>query len=908
MLVLIDGNSILNRAFYGIMGSKMLTTPDGKYTNAVYGFLAIMFKVMEDLNPDYMAVAFDLKAPTARHKLYEGYKANRQGMPNELAEQMPIIKDILNKMNITIIEKEGYEADDVLGTLAKRGEEYGLDVTIVSGDRDTFQLATKKTKIRIPHTKMGKTETDTYGEEEIIEKYGVEPKSLIEVKGLMGDSSDNIPGVPGIGEKTALGLIKEYKTIDMLYKAIELNPDEIKGKLKEKLVENKDLAILSKTLGTINTEVPIEEKMEDLKIKQWDNEQVLDVFKTLKFNRFIERFKDRFDGKVVIEKGNKNLEDLFKIENINIENVKDVINNIEESKKLFYIFNKIDNTEKNNNIINKKIDSIFMYNEEKNIVYNIKINNEEDLKIFKEIFEDEKIEKYGYKMSEDYILLKQLGINMNGIVYDAEIAAYDLNPTIGNYTIPNIAETYLNIYVEEYLKKYEEENKDKQMNLFQMEEKGNESEKYINSFYAYIIYKLYLKTLEKMTELNLKDLFSNIEMPLVKILAQMQYEGMKVDKDELVTFGVGLKSKLEEIKNQIYELSGEEFNINSPKQLGVILFEKLGLPVYKKTKSGYSTDVDILEKLRDKHPVIEKILEYRTLAKLNSTYVEGLIPYINEKTGRIHSYFHQTITATGRISSTEPNLQNIPTRVDFGKQLRKVFKPENGYIYVDADYSQIELRVLAHISKDNNMVKAFINDEDIHTEVASKVLGIPVEEVTKEQRSSAKAVNFGIVYGISDFGLSEQLGISRKKAKEYIEQYLEKYNGIKEFMSNIVEEAKEKGYVETLFHRRRYISELSSNNYMVRQFGTRAAMNTPIQGTAADIMKIAMINVYKKLEEENLDAKLILQVHDELIIECKIEEKEKVKKLLKECMENACKLIVPLKVEVSEGTNWYETK
>ncbi len=915
MLVLIDGNSILNRAFYGIMGSKMLTTPDGKYTNAVYGFLAIMFKVMDDINPDYMAVAFDLKAPTARHKMYAGYKATRHAMPEELAEQMPIIKDILKQMNITIIEKEGYEADDILGTLSKRAEKDGMEVTIVSGDRDTFQLASKNIKIRIPRTKMGKTETDIFDEDKVIETYGVTPKQMIEVKGLMGDTSDNIPGVPGVGEKTALNLIREYGSIDKLYKTMEKSPNAVKGKLKEKLIANKDLALLSKTLGTINLDVPIKEKISDFKLVEWNNEEVLETFKKLKFNRFIDRFSDRLGSETHSEIEAKDINELLQIIDIDISNeeeIKSVIDEINKSGKLVFIIAKTEvlNSEQ---IVHKNIHRISIYCDEKNIVYDIKLNNEELKKNFKGIFESTEIKKYGHNLCEDYVLLKQNGITIKNMCFDAGIAGYDLNQTMGNYSIENLAELYLHIDTDQYLDQYmQDEKKNKQMNLFQMDDdnskQAEDNEKHINAFKVYLIYKLYNITIEKMKELNLIDLFENIEMPLVEILGEMQFAGMKVDKEELIEFGDKLKAQLDGIKNDIYELSGTEFNINSPKQLGEVLFEKIKLPVYKKTKNGYSTDVDVLEKLKKEHPIIEKILEYRSLTKLNSTYVEGLIPYINDKTGRIHSYFHQTITATGRISSTEPNLQNIPTREELGKQLRKVFKPREGYIYVDADYSQIELRVLAHISQDKHMLEAFKNGEDIHKQAASKVLGIPIEEVTKEQRGKAKAVNFGIVYGISDFGLAEQIGVSRKEAKQYIEQYLEKYSGIKKFMDDIVEDAKEKGYVETLFHRRRYIPELTSRNYMVRQFGARVAMNTPIQGTAADIMKIAMIDTYNKLKEENLDAKLILQVHDELMIECKIEEKEKVKEILKTCMENATKLSIPLKAEVSEATNWYEAK
>lgn len=900
-IVLIDGNSILNRAFYGIMGNKMLTTPDGKYTNAVYGFLAILFKVLEDIEPEYLMVTFDLKAPTARHKLYDGYKATRKGMPNELAEQMPILKDILKSMNIKVIEKEGYEADDVLGTMAKRAEKDGFDVTIVSGDRDTFQLTSNRVKVRIPHTKMGKTETETFGREEVLKKYGVTPKQLIEVKGLQGDTSDNIPGVPGIGEKTALELVKKYKTIDGIYEAIEKVEDDLKPKAKERLLENKELAMLSRTLGTINLEVPIEENLEEFKIKEWNKEEVFSKFKELNFNRFIDRFNLKSE-----EGPKQNLAELFEIKTLNTQNeIKDLLEKIQN--KLVFMLGT-EKVEQENLIIKKQIKSIYIYID--NTVYEIKFNtNEEFISYFKTIFENENIQKYSYRLNETYVLLMQNGIYLKEIKFDTEIAAYLLNPSNGKYKLDELANQYLSIDIPEYLEFVgAKQQKETQMTLFSQDEMNVDFEKYQNAIYMYTIAKLAEIMNKKLEEINSLKLFENIEMPLIKVLAEMQYEGIYVDKQELVSFGVKLKEDIEVIKQEIYKLAGEEFNINSTLQLGNILFEKLKLPVYKKTKKGYSTDVDILEKLKPEHPIIEKILEYRGFMKLNSTYIEGLIVYINEYTHKIHSYFHQTITATGRISSTEPNLQNIPTRAEQGKQIKKAFKAQEGNIFIDADYSQIELRILAHISNDTNMREAFLNEEDIHKQVASKVFNVPLEEVTKEQRTAAKAVNFGIVYGISGFGLAEQLGISRKKAEQYIEQYLEKYKGVKEFMDRIVEKAKEQGYVETLFHRRRYIPELSSNNYMVRQFGARAAMNTPIQGTAADIMKIAMIEVNKKLEEEKLNAKLILQIHDELLIECKIEEKEEVKKILKESMENAVKLSIPLEVEVSEADNWYDVK
>lgn len=878
-LLLIDGNSIINRAFYGIMGSKMLMTEDGTYTNAVYGFLSILFKELDDIKPEYLVVAFDLKAPTHRHKMYDKYKANRHGMPEELAMQMPILKETLKAMNVCIIEKEGYEADDILGTLAKWGQKEELEVTVLTGDRDSFQLIDKNIKVRIPRTKMGKTETEDYTVEKIEEEYGLEPLDLIEVKGLMGDTSDNIPGVPGVGEKTALNLIKQYKSIDEVYNHI----DEQKGKLKEKLSENKDLAYLSRTLGTIDINAPIEKDLGAFQVEEWNKPEVLEIFKKLKFNRFIDRFALQenigatsfSDSQINTEIEHEKIVDKTKLAELKQE--------IQENKVIYYYLT-----------------------EEKFIIYSPKTNkcfSIENIQDFKDIFEDKNILKCSYKQKEEFIILWNKGIEAKNLMFDIAIAGYILNSNINKYTIEYLANEYINFDIAEYLSNTEERGVE-QITLFDNAEEPKEDKTYI---YAYAIYKLYNVLTQKMEEAGSIDLFNKIEMPLTEVLASMQYEGIYIDKQELLDFGKELQEKIDILTQEIYELTGEEFNINSTKQLGEILFEKLKLTVKKKTKTGYSTDVDVLEKIKYEHPVIEKILEYRQLQKLNSTYVEGLIPYIDE-TGRIHSKFHQTVTTTGRISSTDPNLQNIPTRMELGRKLRKVFKPEQGYIFVDADYSQIELRVLAHISKDKNMIEAFCNNEDIHAQAASKVFNIPLEEVTKEERTKAKAVNFGIVYGISEFGLGEQLGVSRKKAKEYIEQYLDKYSGIKEFMTNIVEETKEKGYVETLYHRRRYVPELKSNNYMVRQFGGRVAMNTPIQGTAADIMKIAMINVYNKLKENNLKSKLIVQVHDEILVETLESEKEQVKQIVKEEMENVIKLKVPLLAEVEEGYNWYEAK
>ncbi len=907
--VLVDGNSIMNRAFYGIMGSKMLTTKDGKYTNAVYGFLAILFKLLEDVKPKYIAVAFDLKAPTARHKMYEGYKANRKGMPDELAQQMPMIKEILRAMNIDIVEMEGYEADDVLGTLSCYGEKQGLDVIILSGDRDTFQLATNKVTIRIPHTKAGKSETDEYNRKKIIKKYGIEPKQLIEVKGLQGDTSDNIPGVPGIGEKTALKLIKEYGTIDNLYEKIEAGEDDLKGKQREKIIENKDLATLSRTLGTINVNVPIKDDLSDFKVEEWDKEKVLKLFKELNFNRYIERFNLRGES-AEEEKEGKDNKELYKRAEKSKE---EIIEFIKKSKEMIFYLSTEKNDDKEK-IIKEEIKGISIYNKEKNEVYYMELNS--GLDCLKEILENNEIKKVGIDLSRIYILLKQLGINLKGIDYDISIASYILNPTDNKLKIEDLMAKYLELYVDEILG-LEEENKGKakQINLFESENSDVEEQKKLEErkkeeacIYALAIGKIQEITCKKLEEINCLDLFNQIDMPTVEVLSNMQWNGMYVDKEELEAFGKELTDKLDTITKIIYEMAGEEFNINSTKQLGEILFEKMKLPVIKKTKSGYSTDVDVLEKLKKEDPIIEQILEYRQLTKLNSTYVEGLKPYINPKTNRIHSFFHQTITATGRISSTEPNLQNIPTRFELGKRVRRVFKPEKGYVYVDADYSQIELRVLASISEDKHMIEAFKEGQDIHKQAASKVFKTPIDEVTKEQRSNAKAVNFGIVYGISDYGLGEQLGIGRKQAKKYIDEYLSEYSGIKKFMDNIKEEAKEKGYVETLFHRRRYIPELKSNNYMVRQFGARAAMNTPIQGTAADIMKIAMIKVLKEIEKRGLKSKIVLQVHDEMMIEAPIEEQEEIQKIVKNSMETAAKLKVPLIAEISEANNWYDCK
>ena len=891
-VLLIDGNSMMNRAFYGIMGNKMLTTKDGKYTNALYGFLSIMFKNIEEVEPTYIAIAFDSKtAANTRKNLYEGYKKHRHAMPEELAEQMPIIKDILIAMNIKIIEMADYEGDDILGTLAKKFVREDKEVYILSGDRDLFQLIEDHITVRIPRTKMGKTETEIYTKEKVEEEYGLEPLDLIEVKALMGDSSDEIPGVPNVGPKTGTSLIKQFKTIANLYKALEEGTVDLTSKLKDTLIKNKDLAELSKELGTIKINAPIKENLEDIKIVEWDRKKVADIFKKLNFNRFIERFNL-----------NKELEEKKAEIKINVveKNIDDLINELNtliEDKLIFYFETTTSKDE--SRIIKKDILGIGIYEKNGNIIYT-KLSNIEDVLKLKDIMEDESTSKISYNIKEDYVLLKEYGINIKGIKYDADVASYILNPTNTKHTIKDIANQYLDIDLDELIPKKE----DTQLNIF--EQVKDISSKEEVGAYVYALNQLYTVTMEKMQSDGSIKLFEEIEMPLTSVLGDMQFNGMFVEKSELEKFGKELKERLSNLTKEIYDLAGEEFNVNSTQQLGKILFEKLKLTEPKKNKKGYATDVETLEGIKDEHPIVQKVLDYRGLIKLSSTYVDGLIPFINPKDNRIHAVFNQTITATGRISCTDPNLQNLPSHEGEGKNIKKSFKAKEGYVFIDADYSQIELRVLSHIAKDETMVEAFKNDEDIHKQVASKVFGVPMAKVTKEQRSRAKAVNFGIIYGITAFGLSQQLKIGRKEAQNYIDNYLKKYSGIKTFMEDIVNKAKEEGFVETLFARRRYVPELKSNNYVVRQFGTRVAMNTPIQGTAADIMKIAMNKVFDGIKD--LDAKVVLQVHDELILEVKEEQKEKAKEILKNSMENAAKLDVPLKVELSEGKTWFDIK
>ena len=866
-LVAIDGNSIMNRAFYGIMNSKLLMTTDGIYTNAIYGFLTILFKMINEEKPDYLCVAFDLKAPTFRHKKFEDYKGTRKGMPDELRVQMPIIKDVLRAMNITICELEGYEADDIIGTLAKKAEEEGMESLLLTGDKDYLQLATENVTIRIPTTKMGNTESIDYTPEVIKEKYGIEPLQFIQIKGLMGDTSDNIPGVPGVGEKTAFSLITKYNNLDDIYNALDEGREleGVKGKLKEKLIDNRELAFLSRELGTIYKEVPLDFDIYDLEMQEYNQNELYDLFVKLQFKNFIEKLGLQKDGET--ESSNK-----LDIPELIIKDFKEI--DFGDVKEISYYY-------KDDLAI--CINDITYYKENPSI---------EELKV---IFEND-ILKIGHEEKKTYLELKKKGIMPKNMMFDLTIASYILNPAKDSYKLDDMILEQLGIVVES-------KKENVQLQFFDVGNTEDNKEDYAK--YALYISKCKELYEEELKEKNQYKLFDEIEMPLMKVLADMEYEGVLVDRVIIDEYSKKLSAQVDTLTHEIWTMAGVEFNINSPKQLGEILFEKLNLPVIKKTKSGYSTDADVLEKLRVEHPVIEKILEYRTLNKLKATYIDGIIPLIKED-GRVHAKFNQTVTATGRISCTEPNLQNIPIRTEIGKELRKMFVAKDGYTFLDADYSQIELRVLAHMSGDENMINAFNSGEDIHTMTASQVFDVPVNDVTKQMRSEAKAVNFGIVYGISDFGLATNIGTSRKKAKEYIEKYFEKYPKIKEYMDNTKNECKEKGFVETIWGRRRYVPEIKSNNFNVRQFGERVAMNAPIQGTAADIIKIAMINVGKELEERKLESKLLLQVHDELVIETKLEELDLVRELLVRNMESVIEMQVPLKAEAEVGKTWFD--
>jgi DNA polymerase-1 len=897
-LMVVDGNSILNRAFYGLKGSQLLATSDGLYTNAVYGFINILNKYMDEETPDYLCVAFDMKAPTFRHKEFDGYKAKRKGMPEELAVQLPVIKEVLDAMNIKRLEFEGYEADDIIGSISLCAEKRGMNVIIITGDRDALQLASQSTRIKIPTNRSGRAETDEYDYDRVVERFGVTPAQLIDVKGLMGDQSDNIPGVPGVGEKTASRLISTFESIETLYE----NIDKISKKgVKEKLLAGRDLAFMSKKLATIEREIPqvCIMDMGTFKIDSVDETRLYEIFKRLEFKSFIEKFN-------LSPKHQKEAPaDSYTV-------AVDCIRQADELEKLktdIFLHNELAvsyHIDKTGGFATKLTGLSLTWQIGKSVYIDFNQCIDEDLFLasFKEVLENADIKKYGHDMKNFILYLRSKGIMLKGLCFDTMIGAYIINPSKETYTVAELTEEYLKSSIEPV-----EQLCGKGRSFTPYKDIPVERLSPVAGTHSESIFRLW-KILDRVIHESAQDeLYYTIELPLVEVLADMEYHGFKVNVDGLKALSLELEAIIERLTGEIYMLAGEEFNINSPKQLGVILFEKLNLPVIKKTKTGYSTNAEVLEKLAPMHEIVSRILEYRQMVKLKSTYAEGLLNVINPDTGRIHSSFNQTVTATGRISSTEPNLQNIPIKLEMGREIRKVFVPESeNFILVDADYSQIELRVLAHITNDENMITAFINNEDIHTSTASKVFGVPKENVTSLMRSRAKAVNFGIVYGIGDFSLAKDLGVTRKEAKRYIDEYLDKYPEVRRYMHDTVEFGKQNGFVATLFNRRRYLPELKSSNFNIRSFGERVAMNTPIQGSAADIIKIAMVKVYKELAKRNLKSRLILQVHDELIIETFEDEKELVVEILKDSMENAVTLSVPLRVDVKTGNSWYETK
>lgn len=878
-LIIIDGNSIINRAFYALPD---MSNSEGLKTNAIFGFVRMMFKIIEDYQPTHMSVAFDKKAPTFRHKQYADYKAGRKKMPDELAQQLQPLKDLLDKFNINRLELEGYEADDLIGTVARLGEENDFKVYIVTGDKDAIQLASHKTTTLI--TKKGVGEVEEYDYDSVLERYEMTPTQFIDLKGLMGDKSDNIPGVPGVGEKTGIKLLKQYSTIENLIE----HTDELKGSIKKKIEENKDLALMSKELATIITNVPIEVKLEDLEYGDYNKDDVVEKFKEFGFASLITKLLDIEGGETTIKE-----EIDLKIEHL--DNVEDFIKKAEENKKVI-----IDVIGKEGNILDKRVLYVFLSLDGNEIYY----VNEDELPQIKTLLSNPEIKKHGYDLKEDYILLKPYEIELNSMDFDITIAEYLIDSKSStSYECSAIAMKYLTRKIKSKEDLLGKGAKAKKFDEIEFDELSAYIGDILNT-----VNGVYPKMEENLKETEMDGLFYHVEMPLVEVLGSMEYIGMKVDKDQLNELKEKFTTIINELENEIFELAGEPFNINSPKQLGVVLFEKLGLPVIKKTKTGYSTNAEVLEKLRDKHEIIDKITEYRQIVKLNSTYVEGLLKIINPKTGRIHSSFNQTITTTGRISSTEPNMQNIPVKTEMGRDIRKVFVADDNCKLVDADYSQVELRVLAHMSGDENMIDAFKHGEDIHSKTASQIFDVDIKDVTSKQRIEAKAINFGIIYGKTDFGLSQDLNIPVATAKAYIDSYFNKYPKIKEFMDEAVESATETGYATTILNRRRYIPEIKASNFIVRNQGKRFAMNAPIQGSAADIIKVAMVNVYNKLKENNMKSRLILQVHDELIVEAVDEELEMAEKIVREEMENAQSMDVKLDVDLNTGDSWYETK
>ena len=867
-IVLIDGHSILNRAFYGLPD---LTNAEGLHTNAIYGFLTIMFKLLEEEKPEYLTVAFDVHAPTFRHKMYAEYKGTRKPMADELRQQVPVIKEVLHAMGVKTIECAGLEADDLIGTLSNRCENEGMEVTVISGDRDLLQLATEHVKIRIPKTKQGKTEIEDYYAKDVEERYQVTPKEFIDLKALMGDTADNIPGVPSIGEKTATKIITQYHSIEEAHEHV----DELKPPRASKaLSEHWDLAVLSKKLATINVKADFPYELFEAKLGNLYTEEAYIFFQKLEFKNLLSRFD-------VSAPANK-VEDGFKIIASKSEAEKVFVQAEEASTIGAVIFKDLEN------VLPLFADQAGLggiglcFSKEESYCIKVEkdITGEWLLKKLADVAE--KAETYAmFHLKES---MEQVTIRNQANCFDISVAAYLLNPLKNNYTWEDVAREHLGLMIDEKI--------DQDMKA---------------CYESYVNYASVEVLRQKLRDTKMDTLFRDIEMPLVFTLFDMEQNGIRVEADALKQYGDQLAGKIAELEKEIYEEAGETFNINSPKQLGVVLFENMKLPGGRKTKTGYSTAADVLEKLAPEHPVVAKILEYRQYTKLKSTYADGLANYIQDD-GRIHGKFNQTITATGRISSTEPNLQNIPVRMELGRLIRKLFIPEEGYRFVDADYSQIELRVLAHCSGDEHLIQAYKEQSDIHRITASQVFHIPFDEVTPQQRRNAKAVNFGIVYGISSFGLSQDLSITRKEAAKYIDDYFATYPGIKTFLDHAVTHAKEEGYVVTLFGRRRPVPELSSSNFMQRSFGERVAMNSPIQGAAADIIKIAMIRVNQRLKDQKMKSRLVLQVHDELLIEAYEPELDEVQNILKEEMEHAAELKVPLEIDMHTGDNWYEAK
>lgn len=876
-LLILDSNSIINRAFYGV---RALSAPDGTPTNAIYGFLNILLKLINDYKPDYILAAFDLKAPTFRHKMYSEYKANRKGMPDDLAVQMPIMKDILSFMNIPILQLEGYEADDIIGTVSRMCNEDGVNCLIATGDRDDLQLAGNGTTVILASTKSGQSVTELFDEFAVKEKYGVTPAEFVDMKALMGDTSDNIPGVKGIGEKTAAKLITQFSTIENMYENID--NAQVSDKIKASLIDEKDMAFLSKDLARIDINVPISIDYNNSLITTESDKFSPELYNTL------------------LQLGLKSIIKKLDLSPTAVSDSTIINDSFFEDKKITEItdFNNAVNTVK---ALGDTIAIHFEFDGDNLLSVGFSNSNEAYyikgcdnlVNIISPILSDSSIKKYVFDVKDTIVKLYK-ETDVANIDFDVALAAYLTDPTKNNDLDANAA-TYLGVYLDN--------STNTQLSLLDEDIETDTSGKY-----ALVIYHLAEKLKALIEENNQHTLYYKVELPLIRVLANMQITGCQVDIEELNKFGEFLQEKILHLEKIIYELAGEEFNINSPKQLGEILFDKLGLKGGKKTKTGYSTKADVLEKLAPNNEIVRDVLEYRTYQKLKSTYCDGISALVNPETHRIHSVFHQMGTVTGRLSSSEPNMQNIPTRTELGRELRKMFTARDGYILIDADYSQIELRVLAHLAEDPIMTEAFINNEDIHAVTASKILGIPINELTKDERNSAKAINFGIVYGMSEFTLSKDLNISFKAAKEYMDEYFNKYSGVRDYLEFLKKFAKEKGYVTTILNRIRYIHELKSPQALIRQFGERAAMNTPVQGSAADIMKFAMVRVYNRLKAENLKAQLILQVHDELIIEAPEDEKDAVCNILKYEMENAIKLSVPLVVDMAWGKSWYDAK